>query len=116
MAYSYIVNNFDFDIPSCLFCKKYLGISNTSHKNTSLDSYECSFCNEKFLFLYTDDKLTYIYFSCFDLEITIFPSRQGYFLSSKSKDNFSIKIPEFTIDFSDKQKLFEKLNTYIIFS
>jgi hypothetical protein len=110
-----ILNIFNFDLPLCLFCQNYLEINNTSSNNLSFDRFICTNCNEIFCFGYYNDTLTNMSFTCLNIEVTIYSSKPHYTISSaRIVDN--IHIPAFNIDFSDKNKLFEKLHTYIIFS
>jgi hypothetical protein len=41
---------------------------------------------------------------------------ESYFDISDEKGKHIVAIPSFTVDFSDKSKLYEKLKTYLIFS
>lgn len=122
-----IINIWDFEEPKCLYCNNKLIIYNTSRYNSSLDNYKCMsndlnskdldyFCLEEFEFYHRDDVLEHIYFTCNNLAVTIYADSNIYYLCYKDAETSTIKVPKFKIDFSDKQKLAEKLNSYIIFS
>lgn len=118
---------FDIDNPLCLYCNGSCSTHTTGVVRLQTDTYYCDPCNESFIFFYKDDVLNTFEFTCNNYSILIDLDTDIYKIclnvsdlielqASYNKPVKYIKVPEFTIDFSNKQKLFEKLNTYAIFS
>lgn len=103
----------------CLYCP---GICN-SESNTTVDQTtfntveinKCNLCKEKFIFYYfLLDKLTGCTFTCNDICIYIDETRCS--LKKLIGSNQSIDMPLIDFDFSDKEFMYEKLKTYLLFS
>lgn len=89
--------------------------------------YECSSCKETFTYDKDIDKINFG-FSLFNLKIHYNDNLKKYnVLVDYQKSNFSqieeliyndglLTVDEFDLDFSDKEKLYNKFKTYIIFS
>jgi hypothetical protein len=119
----------DREDPRCLYCNANVDCHLSSEwisKGTSLrndvESIVCQKCKEVF-YIHSwqgDDGHTEysgFTFTCKDLSI-FFNYIESYFDISKNgkKKEHITTIPSFTIDFSHKDKLYEKLKTYIVFS
>ncbi len=119
---------FDTDSPNCLYCNNDCEVSSTGMSNLITDTYYCNLCDESFIFFYKDDSLVTFEFTCNIYSVLIDPNTNIFKLSPNlssidHNDNINvtkllknISIHEFMVDFSNKQKLFEKLHTYAIFS
>lgn len=120
--------NFDLDFPVCLYCGATCYISSTSSGDSVIDTYHCEFCNESFIIFYKEDEQVSFEFTCYNYSVLIHKTKDTFQLLSTNCGfqlnryiNWhqiinQIKVPKFTIDFSNKQKLYEKLHTYAIFS
>ena len=110
--------NIDLDNPSCLYCKTTIDTaSGFGESLLSCDLYICSVCKEGYTLGLFKDKVSYIIFTCKQLELLCYFSKNYFeiknFWIAKSK---FLVIPSFQIDFSDKETLYKKLSTYLIFS
>ena len=108
----------DVNSPDCLFCKKRIDSSSGFGESLfSCDLYICNSCKEGYTIGYIKDILSYIIFTCKNIEIIYYVNNNYFeiknFWSYKSK---MIKVPAFDLDFSNKDSLTNKLNTYILFS
>ncbi len=116
---SQIFNIFNFDNPICLYCNHACTISSWGKQNDAQESYICKSCNEKFEFVYSDDKLVSIVFSCEDIQVVHLLEIQSFGIQKidlqESQPLNRVWVPEFFIDFADKQSLKIKLGTYLLF-
>jgi len=108
----------DFDNPKCLYCYHII-YNNSSFGDLLLqqDLFVCPSCNEGYTIIIKDGIITCAFFTCIDIEIISYNNKNEFGIKhfySKLKD--FIWIPEFNIDFSDKQSLHEKLKTYLLLS
>lgn len=112
--------------PRCLYCDSEIFYELKSEwlPNSSLKAdaeiLTCQKCKEVFKIhsLQGDDGVTEytgMTFSCKDYRI-FFNYIESYFDISDKKGKHIVAIPSFSVDFSDKNKLYEKLKTYLIFS
>lgn len=115
----------DPDEPKCLYCKSDLdtGLSSEYLMSTGIrsdvETLTCKKCRETFQIYSTQglDGTTVIAgfaFSCKKLRVFLSYLKSDFYISKRGNDITTI--PSFTVDFSDKKKLHEKLKTYIIFS
>lgn len=123
-----IKNLFNEDDPRCLYCNgickaNYSG--GLEHQSFLEDEYHCLNCGETFLII--GDAInknlfnTTLIFTCIDLKVMYFSDAQQMAVSklpnlNLAKDKFISFIPNFDIDFSQKDLLYQKLKTYLIFS
>lgn len=113
----------DLEYPICLYCKHsvtystYSEIDKISGAIDQVYNIKCNKCPERFeIFvrtLYDKYICSTFLFTCLNFNISDYPL-DGKFRIQLSHSN-PIWVPAFNIDFSDKNKLFEKLSTYIFF-
>lgn len=112
--------------PKCLYCYSDVDVSSSSQwlPNTNLrsdtETLTCRKCKESFWIhsLQGDDGRTEINgftFSCNDFWV-FFNYPESYFDVKDKGRNYLYAIPAFPLDFSDREKLCQKLKTYLIFS
>ena len=110
------LNKINVNCPTCLYCHEQCS---KTYENTSFIKYKCQICNEIIILYGTID----VNFSCLDFLIntTLF---ENDFKIEKCEDIQNkkyissdkwISIPQFEIDFSNKEKLYNKLKTYMVF-
>lgn len=116
----------DRDDPKCLYCHsgivyelKSEWLPNTSLK-ADVEIITCQKCKEVFKIhsLQGGDgatEYTGMTFSCRDYRV-FFNYIESYLSIFDDKGKYIVSIPSFIVDFSDKDKLYEKLKTYLIFS
>lgn len=118
----------DKDEPQCLYCNSATDLSlslksewlpNTSLK-VDVEVIACQKCNEEFKIHSLqggDGNTEYngFTFTCKSYRV-FFNYIEDYFDISDKKGKYIVAIPSFTVDFSDKDKLFDKLKTYLVFS
>lgn len=85
------------------------------------DSYSCTECAETFVINRVNEELTSFQFTCNKLWISICIEQNKLQMSVLQNETDGgpipyIEMPAFIPDFSDKDKLFNKLRTYLIFS
>src|SRR5580698_876428 len=111
--------------PKCLYCNSDVdtGLSSEYLMNTGIranvETLTCKKCKETFQIYSTQglDGITTIggfAFSCKKLRVFFSYLKSNFYISKRGND--ITNIPSFTVDFSDKKKLYEKLKTYIVFS
>lgn len=128
----------DKDIPRCLYCNAEFDTNAMSIKSSSGSSMShlmpgkhfmmrydtetlyCVDCRETFeIHSHQSDEGETTYsgftFSCKGYSI-FYNYIESYFDISDNKGKHIVAIPSFSVDFSDKEKLHEKLKTYITFS
>jgi hypothetical protein len=116
----------DQDEPRCLYCNREVNVNLSSQwlPGTSLrldiETLTCRKCRESFWIhsLQGDDghtKIDGFTFSCEDFWV-FYNYVEGYFDVKDKNRKFLFAIPAFPLDFSDKNKLYEKLKTYLVFS
>lgn len=121
----------DRDNPRCLYCQSDFDIKLDSDGRTySVEILTCRKCCEVFEIHSEEDPITYSKILAF-----VFSCNKIYVRHSYEEDVFHIgnfrmqfkfrnkggagkytTIPSFNIDFSDKEKIFNKLKTYLVFS
>jgi hypothetical protein len=92
--------------------------------NYMVDTYTCLRCQEVFEIHKKDDEEVSFLFSCNGVYVRCIFDEADFFVSTSSDLLYSknglttptVQIPRFVIDFSDKEKLHNKLRVYIIFS
>jgi hypothetical protein len=109
----------DLDNPQCLYCNRNCDTSGTTFYQKITDTFSCNYCNETISVTYESiysDFIDIITFSCLEIQVSIDLEKNIYGLKKINSEQILIWIPQFDFDFSNRHKLFEKLNTYIIFS
>ena len=114
-------------LEDCLYCGgsftiEGFGEHNIPHLNYFVDTYICNECHEFFEIHLGNDKRVSFFFSCNDIYVRCL--MYSFFISKDKRLQYNllglvapnIMIPIFPVDFSDKEKLTNKLKTYIIFS
>lgn len=125
----YLTENITFhtvineDNPYCFYCKSecYIKVSSTYSSIDNFTSFNCKFCNERFVIynLHNYDELVSSFeFTCKDFSVHIYYITENF---SLRKLNYKEKIwindlHNVKFDFSDKEKLYNKLKTYLMFS
>lgn len=116
----------DKDEPKCLYCYRDVDISSSSQwlPGTNLradtETLTCRKCKESFWIhsVQGDDGVTKIdgfTFSCKNFWV-FYNYVEDYFDVKDKNRKFLFAIPSFPIDFSNRDKLYEKLKTYLLFS
>lgn len=116
----------DRDTPKCLYCNSDVDAELQSEwiPQSSLkvdkEKLTCRKCKESFVIHSIQDHYGYtdyigFTFSCKDYHV-FFNYVESYFDISDQKGKYIIAIPFFSVDFSNLEKLHEKLKTYITFS
>jgi hypothetical protein len=117
--------------PQCLFCKSHCDVesyglaipTDVVHR----DILTCTACGEYYqVFVFDSSKegapikkdfAHIVEFSCGGVVIALSEEAGCLAIRARSADeNTEVNIPEFELDITDKQKLQEKLKTYLIFS
>lgn len=114
------------DEPKCLYCHSDVDISSSSqwlpgsNLRSDTEGLDCRKCKECFWIHSTQGdnavtEITGFTFSCKDFFV-FFNYIEDYFDVKDKNRKFLFAIPSFSVDFSDKKKLHEKLKTYLLFS
>jgi len=108
--------------PFCLYCGQTLGINEESHFTLTgaievVFNYKCEDCVEGLRITTIDDEYNNCIFTCKGICVLedFRESQYGLTLLLKTGDE-PVWIPEFKIDFSDREALYQKLKTYLTFS
>ena len=116
----------DRDEPKCLYCNSDVDLNLNSEwiPQTSLkvdkETLTCRKCKESFIIHSIQDHYGYtdyigFTFTCKTYKV-FFNYAESYFDISDKNGKYIIALPSFSPDFSDKEKLHEKIKTYITFS
>jgi len=120
----------DKDDPKCLYCKSRCNFqlnSDSSPRSITyvIEIYSCQNCGEVFeIRNWEGDAIenAQFIFSCKEFAVLSVPNN-GFHIASRNslwpsyhKKGECVDIAEFNVDFSDKEKLYQKLKTYIVFS
>lgn len=116
----------DREDPVCLYCgaqcEVFLSATQLPHSSLMEDqeSLTCISCKEEFMISSLqnpegDTNYTGFTFTCQDYLVFV-NYLEDYFEIKDKNGKYIIALPSFNVDFSDKNKLREKLKTYIIFS
>lgn len=102
--------------PICLYCQSECQFEGKGLLNSLFikNTYFCSQCREKFVIVCRFDKEYSFTFTCSNLRIE-YIQFSNKFNISKLSDKTYISIPDFPLDFSNKESLYNKLKTYLIF-
>lgn len=122
-------NLIDRDYPVCLYCGEQCNIAlegnqvplASSTATYDIETLTCQSCGEHFSIDQIQDvqgETTYVGFSftCHQYEIVFLYKDEVFTLYTTSGGKFVANLPIFEVDFSDKNKLHDKLRTYIVFS
>lgn len=129
---NYVLSLLDRENPTCVFCQVPCVFSSRSIADQpdilTTDTYSCLTCNATF-HVYSQDVFPSLFdaaksklvsydfrFTCYELVLWYGDNPEHYLLGNKHKNIHWLKIPIFTMDFSDKNKLYSKLKTYLLFS
>lgn len=118
----------DIENPICLYCKSpctqeiqdLTGGKYINHRHT------CSICSEYYTLFFetnhSDDVDRYYYnfnFSCSEFLVSMSNNPDAISIRNRNTSSLRpgwVRVPLFHISFSNKDKLYEKLKTYLIFS
>jgi hypothetical protein len=113
-------NDLDLDNPFCLYCNSKCDIASWGTNNSVSENYTCLLCKENFEFIYVDDKIISVLFSCNQLQVLHLFEIQSFGIQKIDTDRSQpfnrVWIPEFKINFKDKQLLESRLSTYLLLS
>lgn len=106
--------------PICLYCKGRCDHEGFGEAMMVMDSFVCHPCNENFtLFSVIGGKEATLSVTCNDIRIFIYSDADTFKVGSRSNQSYILKdvyIPKFDLPLDDKEKLYQKLKTYLIFS
>jgi len=117
----------DREQPRCLYCDEEVDAVHLSsgwmagaNMRVDVEKLTCRKCNEEFWIhsMQGDDGATNIdsfTFTCKDFHI-FFNYVEDYFDVKDRDRKYLFTIPSFQVDFSDKEALYQKLRTYLLFS
>jgi hypothetical protein len=123
-----IHNLINLDNKKCLYCSSECKVKSAAYYILSEDMYtdefNCDFCNE--IFIVTYNSLAHVMqetFTCKSILVKWSSLNEHFFSLLKRNDleinNSFFDIPKFNIDmklFKNKESLFKKLSTYLVFS
>lgn len=126
------VKLFDEEQPACIYCKTLCGISSRTVANDgkiwTTNTYSCIECKET-VNTYVVDGLQTLFdplrkmpvcydfrLSCNELVLWYGDNPENFLVGNRVMSVHWAKIPTFVTDFSDKNKLYRKLKTYLLFS
>jgi|ERR1700723_3204088 len=115
-----MIPQIDREDPKCLYCHSELDsdVEASWNSNRAAEStyfYRCEICFEQFRVFLLRDAEKNFFFTCKDICVLQDFQLSEYGLSTLDKSEV-IWVPQFEIDFSDKEALWLKLKTYITFS
>lgn len=116
-----ILNNLiNLDHPFCLYCHSRCDIASWGSIDTVSENYVCLSCKENFEFIYVNDKLISVLFSCDQLQVLHLLEIQSFGIQKIDTDQSQplnrVWVPEFEISFKDKLSLTSRLSTYLLLS
>jgi hypothetical protein len=112
----------DLDNPICLYCQGECDVWQNASGFPPIvgDCYTCQKCEEKFTIFFIDSsevKFISFLFTCKEFEVAYPYSANKFGICRKDfKEDKHIWIPYFDVDFSNKEELYQKIKTYILFS
>lgn len=110
------------DHPACLYCNKEIQAVETSMKwSGSFQKREmklyCDSCDEFFTFYGREDEdADYLKFTCKSITVHVYFNTNLMLLDKNDDFVNATEIIKFEINFFDKEKLYNKLSTYLLFS
>ena len=109
-----------FGESKCLYCQSICELECWSNPdNASTTSYTCKKCLEKFEFIYEDDNLIAFNFTCNTLHVVYFTEVHAFGIQVKKPLDIEVLnrvwVPEFEVNFKNKDSLFNRLNTCLLF-
>ena len=113
---------FNQDDPACLYCQDKCWVRGWGEALMYADTYTCIKCKEAFSItgMRNDpDEVDGFTFTCNGISSHSNYEMKQFGLKKISEDDWKsplIWIPEFPVDFSDKEGLFKKLKIYLIFA
>lgn len=118
----------DFILQGCPYCHGNFFVNSQNEQiavsTYTVDTYLCEQCSEVFEIHKNDDVEESFLFSCNGIYVRYVFMLNCFFITKNANLLFSklglvistSEIPAFIIDFSDKEKLYNKLRTYLLFS
>lgn len=114
----HLYNDINLDNPFCLYCNYKCDIASWGSLDSVSENYTCLSCKENFEFIYVDDKIISVLFTCNQLQVLHLFEIQSFGI--KKINQFQplnrVWIPEFKFNFKDKQVLESRLSTYLLLS
>lgn len=111
------IQNIIYNRPECLYCKSICEITSGGEAMMSMTSYDCKSCGDYFSNI-SAANIRELQFTCkeFCIFYEIGSAIFQIYNTDSSTDDKRVSIPRFDIDFSDREKLYEKLKTYLVFA
>lgn len=106
------------DKPNCLYCGAECEVGGGGEAAMVFDSFDCKACGDYFhisQILGTEN--FWFQFTCKEFCISYDLQRETFSIdNTNSLNEEQMEIPLFEFDFSDREKLYSKLKTYLIFA
>ena len=114
-------NLIDIDNPICLYCKSYCDIFQNATEYPPLvsNTYTCQKCKEKFIIYFVDGseiKFTGFQFTCNEYDVWLSYKEKKFAIKKKDTPADRMWVPYFDFNFSEKDKLYQKLKVYVLFA
>lgn len=107
---------FNLEDPICLYCNSRCDVKGDGSPTLFLSNkYTCINCHEVFETAAHGDEINAFLFTCNDLLVTHVYTLKNFGIHKLGSDD-AIWTSEFKIDFSDKEKLYNKLKVYLTFA
>jgi hypothetical protein len=109
---------FNPDDPICLYCNSECDVNGFGEAMAVVDTYTCRQCKEEFE-IFSVGEIRGFNFTCNGISVHHnYPTNQfGIKRITKEKSSLDLVwLPEFEVNFSEKEKLHRRLLTYLIFS
>lgn len=116
----------DREYPVCLYCGKRgeVFFSGSAIPSSALtiehESLQCISCKETFTINSIQNSNGETNYTGFDLSCNEYiigiSYTENYYEIRDDSGNYIVTLPPFKIDFSDKEKLYQKIKTYVLFS
>jgi hypothetical protein len=107
------------DSAQCLYCNHICQIKSWGKDNSASESYLCPSCHERFELVYENDQLVSFIFTCNTLNVVYFVELQSLGVQVTKPNDIEVLnrvwIPEFNLNFKDKDSLIKKLSNCLLF-
>jgi hypothetical protein len=113
---------FNLDEPTCLYCQGECWVKAWGEALMFSDTYTCKICKEAFSITgmrNEPNEINGFTFTCNGISAHQNYEFKSFGLKKISEDDWKyplVWMPEFLVDFSDKEGLFKKLKIYLLFS
>lgn len=110
------IEEINYNRPECLYCKSICESDSGGEAAMSMTTYDCKSCGDYFMIISVSNTKE-LQFTC--KEFCIFYTKGDSYFEIYNTNGTShedwVRIPMFDINFSDRERLYEKLKTYLIF-